>query len=591
MSIVATPSYSQVGVTAVPFLNIEPDARSSGLGFTGLTQVQGANSSFWNPSLLAIQENGIISLSHFNWLSNISSGIYYDQVSVSSKLTSKSGIAFDLSYFNLGDQRARDENGNDLGSFGNSEFALRVAYGHKLGENWSIGAATQYFRSSLAKGFDVGSDNISSASGLAIDLGGFFQKEINLIPLGKETFRFGYNLSSFGMGTQYYDDQTRQALPTKLRLGWSYELGTGDLYKHRFIFTNEFSKRLSRSEEQIENGVTTYVAMNPFSALVKSWAPIEVNLGSESATINTLQQLGVGLGAEYWFNNTIALRTGYFHENRYNGDRKLITLGTGLRVNRFGVDFSYMNSIQKRHPLDHTMKVTVLINFNTPNRRVVEDLYIPVVVETIPEAVFVKTTPVLAPMDTVYVYLSQGLENVQFPESESPATFIYSVDNTLIAEVYPGDKLQLKRIGMTRINLYQPETDYFTEASNHYVLVVLPDPVFAFESVNFAFDKDIIREVDVAKLDHVVSIMTRYSHVRVILQGHTDNFGPRGYNVDLSRRRSEAVKTYLVERGISDDRIEINWFAFDVPTVENNTRDNRLKNRRVEIIQIVSDQD
>jgi len=604
ISVTSTPLYSQVGVTAVPFLNIEPDARSSGLGFTGLTQTQGANVSFWNPSLLANQQHGIISLSHFNWLPNISSGMYYDHISVSSKLTSKSGVALDLSYFDLGNQRARDEQGNDLGSFGNREFAIRAAYGYKLSESWSIGTAAQYFRSSLAKSLAVDSDNINSASGLAIDIGGFYQKELNLMQIGKESFRFGYNLSSFGLGTRYYEDQARQPLPTKLRLGWSYEMETGHLSRHRFIVTNEYTKRLSRVQEQNKNGVITYEAMNPFSALARSWGPLQVDLGSESTTINTLQQLGVATGVEYWFNNTLALRTGYFHENRYNGDRKLATFGTGFRVDRFGVDFSYMNSLTRWHPLDHTMKLTVLIHFDVPKpkHKVVREVYSPVEPEVEPqvepeveprvepEVVFVKRSPVWGPTDTVYVYLSQGIENARFPNSESSAAFSYSIEDTTVATALTERQLQLKRIGRTKISLHQPETDEFSQASNHYVMVVLPDPVFVFESVNFDLNKDIIRDQDVAKLDHVVDIMSRYSHVRIQLNGHTDIYGSRVYNIDLSRRRSERVKSYLVERGISADRIEMQWFAFDIPIVENNNKDNRFINRRVQILQMVNDQ-
>lgn len=95
-----------------------------------------------------------------------------------------------------------------------------------------------------------------------------------------------------------------------------------------------------------------------------------------------------------------------------------------------------------------------------------------------------------------------------------------------------------------------------------------------------------IRNEDFARLDHVIEIMNQYEHVHITLNGHTDNYGPREYNIDLSKRRSEAVKAYLVERGISAERIELAWFAFDMPLLENTTRDNRFKNRRVDIVQI-----
>lgn len=591
MSFVSFPTYSQVGITAVPFLNIEPDARSSGLGFTGLTQVGGANSSFWNPSLLANQETGILSMSHYNWLPNISSGITYSHLSMSTKLTSESGIAVDFTNFSLGEQLARDENGNDLGSFGNSEFALRVAYGQKLSSKWSLGAAMQYFRSNLASGLSIGSDNIAPANGIGFDLGGMYERELNLLSNKKELFRFGYNLSSFGSGIKYQSGQGRQALPTKLRIGWSYEIETGSFYGHRFILTNEFSKRLSRAEVNSQNGVNTYSAMNPFSALFKSWSPLDVNMGSESVTLNTFQQLGLAVGAEYWFNNLLALRAGYFHEHRFNGDRQLLTLGTGVRVNRFGVDFSYMNSVQSNHPLDNTLKLTVLINFNTPKRSPAPAITTVPVLIPYEEVIEVKrkTTPTWILVDTVYIQLSEGFKNVEFPTSDSPAAFSYTVETTEIAEKFDESTIQLKKIGLTHVNIYQQETEEFTALSNHYVLVVRPDPIFTFESVNFDFDKDVIRDEDFAKMDQVVEVMNQYEQIRITLSGHTDNYGPREYNIGLSKRRSESVKAYLVERGISADRIEMVWFSFDVPLFENTTRDNRLKNRRVDILQIEID--
>lgn len=597
VNIIAAPVYGQVGIKAVPFLNIEPDARSSGVGFTGITQIGGANSSYWNPSLLAHQKNGIVSLSHFNWLSNVSSGITYDHVSISTNLTSKNGIAVDFTYFDLGNQLARDESGNELGSFGNSELALRVAYGHKVGRRWSFGGALQYFRSSLAAGQNVGANNIRAAKGLAIDLGGFYQKEINLLQSGQEQFRFGYNLSSFGYGVKYYADQERQALPTKLRAGWSYEIEFNNNFSHRFTFTNEFSKRLSREENAESDGENDYRAMDPFRALFNSWGALDVDLGAESGRINTLQQLGTALGGEYWFDNLLALRLGYFHENRFNGDRQLYTLGTGVRIDRFGVDLSYINSIQNDHPLDNTIKLTVLVNFNRPSRTTTKKpqqvccrpVYLPVVQESTTDEQVVKKKPNWAPIDTIYVNLSEEITEVQYPESESHGEFTFQVDNPAIANKYNDRYMQLNRIGTTKVQVSQEETADYSAFSNYYILVVKPDQVFEFENVNFDFDKDSIRDEDRATLDHVVDIMSRYEHVEIMLSGHTDIKGSRKYNVDLSERRSEAVKMYLIEKGISADRIEMEWYAFDTPVKVNTTPENRFSNRRVEITQIEND--
>ncbi len=70
-----------------------------------------------------------------------------------------------------------------------------------------------------------------------------------------------------------------------------------------------------------------------------------------------------GAGAEYWYNNLFALRGGFYYEDPENGDRKYITFGAGLRYNSFGVDFSYIKTLESDHPLANTLRFSVLLNF------------------------------------------------------------------------------------------------------------------------------------------------------------------------------------------------------------------------------------
>jgi len=71
----------------------------------------------------------------------------------------------------------------------------------------------------------------------------------------------------------------------------------------------------------------------------------------------------IGTGIEYWYDKKFALRTGYFYENPKNGDRRYITFGAGLRYNIFGVDFSYIYTLQNNNPLANTIRFSVLLNF------------------------------------------------------------------------------------------------------------------------------------------------------------------------------------------------------------------------------------
>ncbi len=80
-----------------------------------------------------------------------------------------------------------------------------------------------------------------------------------------------------------------------------------------------------------------------------------------SAKLSVIDQLTIGLGLEYWYNNLFALRGGYFYENPDNGNREFLTLGAGIRYNILGVDFSYIYPLQENHPLADTIRFSVIV--------------------------------------------------------------------------------------------------------------------------------------------------------------------------------------------------------------------------------------
>ena len=83
-------------------------------------------------------------------------------------------------------------------------------------------------------------------------------------------------------------------------------------------------------------------------------------------------------------------------------------------------------------------------------------------------------------------------------------------------------------------------------------------------------------------LDVVSTIMTKYSQTSFIIEGHTDNSGPKTFNQKLSEDRANTVKDYLIGIGISADRMSTSGFGEDKPSVSNDTRKGRITNRRVE---------
>ncbi|MEY4099265.1 MAG: hypothetical protein RL300_436, partial [Pseudomonadota bacterium] len=99
----------------------------------------------------------------------------------------------------------------------------------------------------------------------------------------------------------------------------------------------------------------------------------------------------------------------------------------------------------------------------------------------------------------------------------------------------------------------------------------------------FDFDKAVLKPEGKAKLDELVAKVKDISLEVVIAVGHTDSVGTDGYNQKLSVRRSEAVKAYLMSKGIEKNRIYTEGKGEAQPVADNKTKEGRAKNRRVEI--------
>ena len=117
--------------------------------------------------------------------------------------------------------------------------------------------------------------------------------------------------------------------------------------------------------------------------------------------------------------------------------------------------------------------------------------------------------------------------------------------------------------------------------------VVVPAPTS--EKVTFAadaffdFDKSVLKPEGRAKLDDLVGKMAGLNLEVIIAVGHTDSVGSDAYNQKLSIRRSEAVKSYLVSKGVEKNRVYTEGKGEKQPVADNKTAEGRAKNRRVEI--------
>ena len=116
-----------------------------------------------------------------------------------------------------------------------------------------------------------------------------------------------------------------------------------------------------------------------------------------------------------------------------------------------------------------------------------------------------------------------------------------------------------------------------------------PAPVTVATKVTYAadaffdFDKSVIKPEGKAKLDDLVGKIKDINLEVIIAVGHTDSIGSDSYNQKLSVRRAEAVKAYLVSKGIEKNRVYTEGKGEKQPVADNKTAEGRAKNRRVEI--------
>lgn len=364
-------THAQVAITAVPFLQIEPDSRGAGMGNTGVAMADNASALFWNPAGLAFQKgNNQASITHSNWLANFNvSDLFYDYVVGKYYVEGIGTFGAHLTYLNLGEQvETREDGPEPISRFQSYEVALGGSYGYQVSKNLGVGTSLRLIYSSLASGTSISAQKVNPGSSVALDLSFLYKTDTFALGGRDARFSFGTNLSNIGPGIQYTDNAQKDPLPTLLRFGWSFDLDLDDEGINRITIANDISKVMARTEPKFTTNPdgsidTARVAAGPIEAIFNSWDSFERFDGQNTIEVGLLQQFMIGGGIEYWYADQFALRGGYYYEDPQNGDREYITFGAGIRYSFLGVDFSYIKTLESDHPLANTLRFSLLIDF------------------------------------------------------------------------------------------------------------------------------------------------------------------------------------------------------------------------------------
>ena len=337
-------------VNSVFSLSISPDAISSGKGDLGAATDPDVNSQYWNPAKYAqIESNAGFSLSFTPWLSKLANDINLTYLAGYYKLDDKQSISSSLRYFSLGEVTLRSDNDDPGYSIQPYEFAFDVAYSRMLSERFSMAVSMRYIMSDLMSGDDP------AGTAFAADIAGYYKQPIYF---GREqgSLAFGANISNIGTKISYDGGNTYYFIPTNLRLGTSVNYPIDEF--NSFNFSLDVNKLLVPTPHDTSE-VTTNVSS--IAGIFKSFSDAPGGLTEE------LQEIYGSIGVEYAYNKQFFVRSGYYYENQYKGNRKYFTFGAGFKMSMFRLDASYLVSQAQTNPLDGTLRFTLAFDMDGLN--------------------------------------------------------------------------------------------------------------------------------------------------------------------------------------------------------------------------------
>lgn len=353
---------SRVITTGVPFLLITPDARSAGMGELGVATSADVYSQQWNPAKYVFAERSQgLGVSYTPYLSKLVDDIFLANITYFTKNTERSAWGASLKYFSLGDIQFNDLVANTIIQQGierPNELTLDVSYGLKLNEKFSLAVAGRFIRSDLKLSTDL---DASPANTLGVDIAGFYRGDVFDLGENKGRMRYGMNISNIGPRLKYDEGGQKNFIPTNLRIGTGLDLVLDT--NNALNFNLELNKLLVPSPVAIiENGdIVGY--QQPDITFLKGI--FESFNDAPDGFSEELKEITWATGVEYVFQDSFALRTGYFNESLEKGSRRFLTIGAGFRLDFATIDISYLFSTSRiRNPLENTLRFSLTFNLS-----------------------------------------------------------------------------------------------------------------------------------------------------------------------------------------------------------------------------------
>jgi len=370
--------------TALPFMAITPDSRAGGMGDAGTALSPSATSVYWNTAGISFAEkNSELSLSYTPWLRQLTNDMHLSYLSGYYRVNKKHSIGGALRYFSLGEITFTDASGNVLRDDKPSEFELTGAYAFKLSDKFSIGINGKFAYSNLTGGLTVAGVMTKPGKVGAADLS--FAYFNDRIKLGKTpaTYQFAATINNIGNKVAYSVLAKRDFIPMNLKIGNaitakydSYNTVTYSIDIQRLLVpTPAFYDQINgqnvmlsgrSSDVGVINGMLQSFYDAPGVVAKDENGNYIMNPDGTYQTVKgskfkeELSEINIAGGIEWWYNETFAVRSGVFYESKNKGNRQYFNIGASLKYNMFGIDFSYLASLNGRqNPLSNTLRFTL----------------------------------------------------------------------------------------------------------------------------------------------------------------------------------------------------------------------------------------
>ncbi len=381
---------SRVITTGLPFMLIAPDSRSAGMGDVGVATSVDGFSQQWNPAKYAFSEaKSGVGLSYTPYLTRLVNDISLSYATYFNRLNDYSAVSASLKYFSLG-EIVLTQDADDVGfAVKPNEYAIDVAYSLRLADQFSMAVALRYMRSAL-RIEQVPGSNAQPASTFGADITGYYQSEEEAYADFNGRWRAGFAIQNLGPKFKYDDGGQDTFQPTNLRLGAGFDfifdqystLGvTAEVSKYlvptppirgeRIVFTdanddgvfNTDDGDTQTPEQEAASGQDVILEgqdndVSFISGVFQSFGDAPGGFSEE------LREFTWALGAEYLYQESFALRAGYFNEADDKGARKFFSLGAGFKYSTINIDLSYLFSASKiQSPLENTLRFSLTFNF------------------------------------------------------------------------------------------------------------------------------------------------------------------------------------------------------------------------------------